>query len=118
MARDSETGEEYVTPGLNFTVTNEGKRPLSIEAYTCAFITDMAKPEGAARSLTTTFSAIVLGHGEAHSACVELPGHSSRFISASARDTTGEEWPASKSERARLRDEERNIWPPKKHKSN
>jgi hypothetical protein len=72
MSGDPETGEEYLTPAIQLTVTNEGKRPLSIDKFTCELLIE-GDARHPSRQKHVNFSVVALAQGEAHSEWIELP---------------------------------------------
>ena len=114
VGQDPETAEEYLTPAVYVTVTNEGKKRLTIERVTCDVDLGGCKPRRQIfrKAISPT---IVLGQGEAHAVFIELPrlreGQTATFASMGVLDTTGKVWKLRRSEWKRLRAEERRIWP-------
>ena len=115
--QDAETGE-YMTPAIYVTVTNNGKRPVTIERFTCEVRFDGDSHYPIAEN-HAYFIGAVLGQGQSHSGCIELPSlrrglNTAGFTSAFAVDTTGRKWKPTKSELEQLRNEGIKVWPTKR----
>ena len=115
---EEDTGAQYFTRAIEFTVTNEGKRPLSIERFACGLHIDrnIGRPKA---EESVHFPPVVLAQGEAHSAWITLPAlqkglTTARFSSASVLDTTGKVRKPTKAELTQVRSQEAKIWPPAK----
>jgi hypothetical protein len=105
-----EFGEYYSAPAIRFTVTNNGKRPVSLDSFICD-ATFKGSRNNALQPFSTSFAAVTLGHGEPHSAWVELSANPAAFGGAYAKDSTGKIWPAAKPEISQLCDAARKRWP-------
>lgn len=117
--RDPEDGSEYITPAVRVTVTNEGKRPVSLERLTCKTYFAGQKRSDSKQNSAQFIPVIVLGQGEACSQWLELRGLPKEsvcghFVSLTALDTTGRKWGPNRSERNNLHDQAAKIWVPKK----
>jgi len=92
-----EYGADYSIPAIRFIVTNTGKRPVSLDGFICE-ATFRGARNSSFHPYRAIFAAVTLGHGEPHSAWIELSANPSKFGAAYARDSTVKTWLAGKRE--------------------
>jgi hypothetical protein len=89
------------------TVTNLGKRPITVERFRCKYRC-LASAE-AERTVTSVVTATI-GQGQASVGQMKIYERPIQFTGALAIDSTGKEWRCSRQELRRLNEESSKWW--------
>ena len=111
-ATDSD-GQEYRTPAIHVTVTNNGMRPISLDRVVCVFTPRYSADQSQSRK-ESSFRLAKLGRGDAADVWVELYSEPAEIIQILAIDSTAKKWVARHREIKAIQTECARLWPRKK----